>query len=59
MELTWEIVKFEAIEEIEEGMKEEFEGVVESDRMGDTTKYNILVPSPFPSNFSLVLKLPV
>ena len=25
MELTWEIVKFEAIEEIEEGMKEEFE----------------------------------
>lgn len=59
MELTWEIVKFEAIEEIEEGMKEEFEGVIENDRMGDTTKDNILLPSPFPPNLSLVLRLPV
>lgn len=40
-------------------MKEELEGVVESDRMGDTTKDNILVPSPFPPNLSLVLRLPV
>ena len=57
--MTWEIVKFEAIEEIEEGMKEEFEGVVESDRMGETTKDNILVPSPFPPNLLLVLRLAV
>lgn len=49
------MVQFEEMER----MKEELEGVVESDRMGDTTKDNILVPSPFPPNLLLVLRLAV
>lgn len=53
--MTWEMVQFEEMER----MKEELEGVGENDMARDYADNNLELPSPFPPNLSLVLRLPV
>ena len=53
--MTWEMVQFEEMEK----MKEELKDVGENDMARDYADNNLELPSPFPLNLSLVLRLPV